>query len=109
MNHETGRILITLARSAIDSRLCVYQPAPSTDQPWLQKPGATYVTLLHDNKLRGRTGTRKAHRALSEDLTSNAIAAACSDLRFLPEKYLATPRADLTAAYTHARRAVGLR
>jgi hypothetical protein len=84
MDHETGRILITLARSAIASRLGVYQPAPSTDQPWLQKPGATYVTLLHDNKLRGRTGTLKAHRALSEDLTSNAIAAACSDLRFKP-------------------------
>ena len=38
-----------------------------------------------------------------------AAVLACSDRRFLPEKYLATPRADLTAAYTHARRAVGLR
>ncbi len=38
-----------------------------------------------------------------------AAVLACSDRRFLPEKYLATPRADLTAAYGHARRAVGTR
>ncbi len=38
-----------------------------------------------------------------------AAVLACSDRRFLPEKYLATPRADLTAAYGHARRAVGSR
>ncbi|MBM3852822.1 MAG: ATP-binding protein [Verrucomicrobia bacterium] len=35
-----------------------------------------------------------------------AAVLACSDRRFLPEKYRSTPRADLSAAYAHARRTV---
>jgi AAA+ superfamily predicted ATPase len=35
-----------------------------------------------------------------------AAVLACSDRRFLPEKYRSTPRADLNAAYAHARRTV---
>ena len=35
-----------------------------------------------------------------------AAVLACSDRRFLPEKYRTSPRADLNAAYTHARGAV---
>jgi hypothetical protein len=35
-----------------------------------------------------------------------AAVLACSDRRFLPEKYRATDRADLNAAYAHARRTV---
>jgi AmmeMemoRadiSam system protein A len=84
MNNETGRILINLARSAIESSLGIGASPLQTDQHWLRAPGATYVTLLHDNKLRGRTGTLKAHRPLADDVAANAIAAACSDLRFRP-------------------------
>ena len=36
-----------------------------------------------------------------------AAVLACSDRRFLPEKYRESPRADLSAAYAHARRAAG--
>jgi len=84
MNNETGRILINLARSAIESSLGSVTAPLQADQHWLRAPGATYVTLLHDNKLRGRTGTLKAHRPLADDVAANAIAAACSDLRFRP-------------------------
>ncbi len=38
-----------------------------------------------------------------------AAVLACSDRRFLPEKYQAAPRAELGAAYAHARRAAGSR
>jgi hypothetical protein len=36
-----------------------------------------------------------------------AAVLACSDRRFLPEKYQSAPRAELTEAYAHARRTVG--
>ncbi len=84
MNNETGRILINLARSAIATRLGIATSAPAADQHWLRERGATYVTLLRDNKLRGRTGTLQAHRPLADDVAANAIAAACSDRRFKP-------------------------
>ncbi len=84
MDKQAGHTLITLARSAIAARLGVNQPEPAADQQWLRTPGASYVTLLRDNKIRGRTGTLKAHRALADDVIANAIAAACSDLRFQP-------------------------
>ncbi|MES2693267.1 MAG: AAA family ATPase [Verrucomicrobiota bacterium] len=38
-----------------------------------------------------------------------AAVLACSDRRFLPERYRDSPRADLTAAYSQARRAISLR
>lgn len=38
-----------------------------------------------------------------------AAVLACSDRRFLPERYRDSARADLTAAYAHARRAIGTR
>lgn len=84
MDNQSGHILITLARSAIAARLGMDQPAVPADQHWLRKPGATWVTLLRDKKMRGRTGTLKAHRALAEDVIANAVAAACNDLRFKP-------------------------
>ncbi len=84
MNKENGRILITLARSAIATRLGINTPPPLTDQHWLHEPGATYVTLLRDEKLRGRIGTLQAHRALADDVAANAVAAACSDPCFKP-------------------------
>ena len=84
MNNETGRILINLARSAIATRLGIDTSAPVADLHWLRERRATYVTLLRDNKLRGRTGTLQAHRALAEDVTANAVAAACSDPGFKP-------------------------
>ena len=38
-----------------------------------------------------------------------AAVLACSDRRFLPEKYREASRGDLTAAYAHARRSAGMR
>jgi AmmeMemoRadiSam system protein A len=84
MNTETGRTLIAIARNAIARRLGLAGSSDTYDAEWLRAPGASYVTLLREGKLRGGTGTLQAHRTLAEDVIANAIAAACSDLRFKP-------------------------
>lgn len=84
MNPETGRILISLARNAIAARLGL-QCNPHPDDPhWLRQPGASFVTLRYDNRLRGRFGSIHAQRPLADDVTANAIAAAWRDPRFKP-------------------------
>ncbi|MBF0428188.1 MAG: AmmeMemoRadiSam system protein A [Magnetococcales bacterium] len=50
----------------------------------LAKPGACFVTLTENGRLRGCIGTLAAHRILAEDLLSNAVAAATQDPRFPP-------------------------
>lgn len=52
--------------------------------PFLQKDGATFVTLHYDNQLRGCIGSIIAHRTLLDDIINNAISAAFSDPRFQP-------------------------
>lgn len=84
MDTQTGHILIQLARRAIATRLGVDHNVIADKPHWLEQPGASWVTLLYDNKIRGRTGTLKAHRTLADDVTANAVAAACSDPRFKP-------------------------
>lgn len=84
MNTETGRTLITIARNAIAYRLGLAASSGAFDADWLRATGATHVTLLREGKLRGDTGTLQAHRSIAEDVTANAVAAACGDLRFAP-------------------------
>ena len=86
MPPETGQTLIAIARGAIARQL-----NPEThidinvpDADWLKTKRASYVTLLHEGRLRGSTGSLQAHRTLAEDVMSNAVAAACRDLRFKP-------------------------
>ena len=47
-------------------------------------PGASFVTLHQAGRLRGCIGTLTAYRALREDVTANALAAALRDPRFAP-------------------------
>ena len=51
-------------------------PAP------LQRPGASFVTLTQDGRLRGCIGSLQALRPLVKDVAANAFAAAFSDPRF---------------------------
>jgi AmmeMemoRadiSam system protein A len=80
---DQGQALLALARGAIAERLGVatrhYDPAP-----WLDQPGATFVTLTSSGALRGCIGSLEAERALRTDVESNALAAAFSDPRFPP-------------------------
>ncbi len=79
---QAGPILLGLARSAIVARGGVAVP---DDAPgWLGEPGATFVTLTRQGRLRGCIGSIQARRHLSEDVVHNACAAAFHDPRFPP-------------------------
>ena len=56
------------------------------DAPWLQEPGACFVTLTQQRQLRGCIGSLEARRSLLVDVKGNAVAAALHDPRFTPLK-----------------------
>jgi AmmeMemoRadiSam system protein A len=76
-------VLLSLARGAIGHALGGPDIAVQTAL-WLQQPGACFVTLTQQGKLRGCIGTLQAYRALQADVRANAVAAAFSDPRFAP-------------------------
>jgi AmmeMemoRadiSam system protein A len=80
---DAGRVLLPLARSAIAAQLGATQAAEDVAQ-WLKDPGACFITVRRDAKLRGCIGTLRAHRPLAEDVKANAVAAAFRDPRFAP-------------------------
>jgi AmmeMemoRadiSam system protein A len=87
---ERGRVLLALAREAIAAALG--EPQPPADRvtpaqraaPWLRAPGACFVTLTQEGRLRGCIGSVRARRPLADDLRANARAAALADPRFPP-------------------------
>jgi AmmeMemoRadiSam system protein B/AmmeMemoRadiSam system protein A len=81
---DAGRVLLPIARAAIASAVgCI--TAVKESAPWLQRPGATFVTLRSgDGELRGCIGSLQPHRPLVEDVKNNAVAAALHDSRFTP-------------------------
>jgi len=78
---QTGAALLAIARGAIEARLSqkVMDPPRAA---WLQRPGATFVTLLKEGELRGCIGSLDAVRPLGHDVAENAVAAAFRDPRF---------------------------
>jgi len=80
---ELGTALLRLARAAIGTQLG--QPATArADHARLEEPGASFVTLHRDGRLRGCIGSLEAHRPLGLDVRENALAAAFRDPRFAP-------------------------
>lgn len=80
---DAGHILLKLARSSIARALGL--PAASVaSAPWVQQPGACFVTLTQQEELRGCIGSLQAYRPLFEDVQANALAAAFQDTRFTP-------------------------
>jgi AmmeMemoRadiSam system protein B/AmmeMemoRadiSam system protein A len=80
---DAGLTLLAIARAAIGHRLGVHAEPPRTDiAPWLARPGASFVTLMLEAKLRGCIGSLAAKRRLGEDVAENAQAAALRDPRF---------------------------
>ncbi|GEN80207.1 AmmeMemoRadiSam system protein A [Actinotalea fermentans] len=81
---DAGDVLLPAARAAIGQALGV--PAPALGEPpaWALEPGACYVTLTREGKLRGCTGTLVAHRPLLADVQVNAVNTALRDRRFAP-------------------------
>lgn len=78
-----GKILLSLARGTIAAAFGA-PPNVAPDAPWLQQPGATFVTLTNQGELRGCIGTLEAYRPLQQDVCQNALAAAFRDPRFPP-------------------------
>jgi len=80
---NAGNVLLPLARAAIARELGQAHSA-TAEATWLREPGACFITLTHDAKLRGCIGTLRAHRPLADDVRANAVAAAFRDPRFKP-------------------------
>ena len=78
-----GSILLKLARSAIAEQFG-HTDLPVVSAPWLEAPGACFVTLMLQGYLRGCIGSLEARRPLGVDVRENAIAAAFRDSRFAP-------------------------
>lgn len=78
-----GLALLGIARNAINTSFGL-ETRVIAPNPELQNPGASFVTLTQDYRLRGCIGSLEAHRGLAEDVTANALAAAFHDTRFAP-------------------------
>jgi hypothetical protein len=82
---DAGAALLDIAHGAISHRLGLAPEAPLTDAAaWLTRPGASFVTLMLEGRLRGCIGSLAATRRLGEDVAQNALAAALRDPRFAP-------------------------
>ena len=78
-----GATLLALARSSLDEALRG-EASSRPEADWLEQPGACFVTLKQEGRLRGCIGSIHAHRTLAEDVCENARAAALRDPRFSP-------------------------
>lgn len=83
MAPDRGPILLAIARGAIAEELGL-KALPFEAAPWLEEPGATFVTLHRNGQLRGCVGSLSPKRSLREDVAGNARAAAFQDARFDP-------------------------
>ncbi len=78
-----GRVLLRIARESLVEALGL-GTAADYREPWLQEPGATFVTLTRWGELRGCVGSIRAYRPLFDDVWLNARASAFHDARFPP-------------------------
>lgn len=77
-------LLLATARRAIEAGLQGrdWAPDPALASGALAAPGACFVTLKLDGRLRGCIGSLAPHRPLIQDVAANAQAAAFEDPRF---------------------------
>lgn len=78
-----GEVLLEIARESVEHAV-LGTAETDYDEPWLWRPGATFVTLRHRGALRGCLGTLKAREPLIRDLRHNAHAVTSRDPRFPP-------------------------
>ena len=82
-DNPLGLALLGIARNAINTRFDL-ETRVIAPNPELQNPGASFVTLTQDGRLRGCIGSLAAQRKLLDDVAHNARAAAFADPRFKP-------------------------
>lgn len=87
-DHDRGRVLLDLARAALRSHLGLPVESTPSDivdaHPWLNEPGASFVTLAEHGDLRGCIGSLEAYRSIGRDVAEHAVDAAVRDPRFPP-------------------------
>ena len=98
-----GRVLLAIAREAILAGVAPGAMARAWAETWLQALAATFVTLRDAGELRGCIGTVDAHRALGDDVTHNAHAAAYRDARFPPLTEAVRERLEIEVSVLSAR------
>jgi AmmeMemoRadiSam system protein A len=79
--------LLAIARAAIHAHLTGARPPRLTRvdlPPALWRPGASFVTLRRDGRLRGCIGSLEPRRPLAVDVADNAVGSATRDPRFPP-------------------------
>ena len=80
---ELGDALLLTARTALE-RAFGNEGRAAPDHEALDRPGATFVTLMQHGELRGCIGTLEPCRPLRRDVETNTLAAAFEDPRFTP-------------------------
>ena len=86
LNQKSGQVALQVARKGLESYVLFHkylQPELKILPDSLQKPGASFVTLTNQGRLRGCIGHTIAKDPLGEDIARNA-AAASRDFRFEP-------------------------
>lgn len=79
-----GDTLLLLARNAIARALHFPEEPLKSNEPWLKRHAATFVTLTENGQLRGCIGTLQPYQSIGKDVQDHAIAAAFDDPRFAP-------------------------
>jgi hypothetical protein len=79
-----GRLLLELARAAIQEAFGGPPVVCPPQEAWLTEPTAVFVSLHRDGALRGCVGSLEARRPLFEEVTEKAQAAAFRDGRMEP-------------------------
>ena len=79
-----GETLLSLARAAIEAALGGPPLPPARPEPWLDAPGACFVTLKQGDQLRGCIGNILPQGSLRDVIIRNAQSSALRDPRFIP-------------------------
>lgn len=83
--HRLGLALLGRARNAVAAALGLVERVPEPWHPALAHPGATFVTLQREGRLRGCIGRlAPGPHSLEDDVRRNACRAAFEDPRFAP-------------------------
>ncbi len=84
LNEQQRKVLLKVARQAVEAAAENVPYAPETDDPVLREIGAAFVTLRSRGNLRGCIGTVEPKEPLIENVADMARAAAREDPRFQP-------------------------
>lgn len=94
---EHGRQLTSLAVATVRARLLDAADTPVAVDPPLAEPGACFVTLQRDGRLRGCIGSLQAIRPLYQDVIHNATRA-MRDPRLPPVDAQDWPQLDVSVS-----------